>query len=145
MTAPQEPAEAAEPDEVVDGELVETPEQSGDQHPADHQDPADDQDVVQDADTVDPASQAVSGGVPAGTPPVPIAAPAFDYTDDGVPTLDYVRDKIEGRWGTALGSTELAEASQPGRAQQDAAEERARLAAEKLAEIRRQVGGGGKD
>ena len=31
------------------------------------------------------------------------------YTDAGVPTLDGVRDKIETRYGTALGATELAE------------------------------------
>ena len=35
------------------------------------------------------------------------APPATGYTHGGVPTLDYVRDKIEGRYATALGMEEL--------------------------------------
>src|SRR6476469_6624068 len=35
------------------------------------------------------------------------APPVTGYTDSGVPTLDYVRDKIEGRYATALGMEEL--------------------------------------
>jgi phage shock protein A len=33
---------------------------------------------------------------------------ATDYTDDGVPTLDYVRDQIEGRFAMSIGTNELA-------------------------------------
>lgn len=84
--------------------------------------------------------QTVSPTVVPGAPGTPIA-PSFDYTDDGVPTLDYVRDRIEQRYGTALGGTELAEGSAAGRAQRDAEAERARLAQEKLAELRAQVDG----
>lgn len=84
--------------------------------------------------------QTVSPSVVPGAPGTP-TAPSFDYTDDGVPTLDYVRDRIEQRYGTALGGTELAEASAAGRAQRDAEAERARLAQEKLAELRAQVDG----
>lgn len=63
------------------------------------------------------------------------------YTDGGVPTLDYVRDKIEGRYATALGMEELVGDSDQARslAEQEAAREKA--AAEKLAEIRRSLGG----
>ncbi len=35
-------------------------------------------------------------------------APATHYTDSGVPTFDYVRDQIEGRFATSVGATELA-------------------------------------
>ncbi len=77
---------------------------------------------------------------------------APDYTEAGVPSLDYVRNKIEGRYGTALGSTELAEAAAAREAaaraeaeqrelvtadQQRAAREQA--AKDKLDEIRRSI------
>lgn len=65
--------------------------------------------------------------------------PAFDYTDAGVPTLDYVRDRIEGRAGTALGHQELQHRQV--QAQADAAAERERLARAKLDEIRKSLGG----
>ena len=35
-------------------------------------------------------------------------APEGDYTESGVPGFDFVRDRIENRFATALGSTELA-------------------------------------
>ena len=79
--------------------------------------------------------------------PDPGPPPAVDpfpsgYTNEGVPTLDYVRDKIEGRWATSVGTAELAEESAAGRdiAEQEA--ERAKKAKEKLDEIRRSLGGG---
>jgi phage shock protein A len=64
-----------------------------------------------------------------------------DYDDAGVPTFEHVRDKIEGRYATALGSTELTEESEAGRsiAQQEADHEAA--ARERLEQIRRSVGG----
>lgn len=151
-------------DEVIDGEIVEAEHRDADLGQAADAD-ADTMDADADADAVDAGASAVSEDVPAGTSPDPVAVPdapvapvagtddtvitagaapgpVFDYTDDGVPTLDFVRDKIEGRWGTAMGSTELAQASQAGRQQQDAAAERDRRAKEKLAELRRQVDGG---
>ncbi|WP_181784550.1 hypothetical protein [Pseudonocardia pini] len=54
-----------------------------------------DDDIV-DAEVVEPTAL---------TPPPP--AVSTDYTDQGVPTLDYVRDKIEGRSATAMGWEEL--------------------------------------
>jgi len=76
------------------------------------------------------------------TEPAGAAAPAGDYVD-GVPTFDFVRDRIEGRYATALGTTELAEESATGRsvAQQ---EDRDKAARERLEEIRRSMGGGEK-
>ena len=74
--------------------------------------------------------------------PEPAAAPpATGYTDSGVPTLDYVRDKIEGRYATALGMEELVGDTDQARslAEQEAARKKA--AEEKLAEIRRSLGG----
>ena len=43
----------------------------------------------------------------ATAPPPP--SPVPDYDDRGVPSLDYVRDKIESRYATSLGAAELAE------------------------------------
>jgi len=72
---------------------------------------------------------------------VPGSTPLGDYDDAGVPTFEHVRDKIEGRYATALGSTELTEESEAGRsiAQQEADHEAA--ARERLEQIRRSVGG----
>ncbi|GAA1400009.1 hypothetical protein GCM10009613_56430 [Pseudonocardia kongjuensis] len=78
------------------------------------------------------------------TPPPPVPGgqqPATDYTDDGVPTFEYVRDRIEGRAATAAAAEELA--GDDGKAQeaQDAFADRERKAADRLAEIRRSMGG----
>lgn len=72
---------------------------------------------------------------------VPGSTPVGDYDDAGVPTFEHVRDKIEGRYATALGSTELTEESEAGRsiAQQEA--DRAAAARERLEQIRRSVRG----
>lgn len=58
------------------------------------------------------------------------------YTDAGVPTLEGVREKIESRYGAALGATELAEETPEGRAAAEQYETRRKAAAEKLEEIR---------
>ena len=72
---------------------------------------------------------------------VPSSTPVGDYDETGVPTFEHVRDKIEGRYATALGSTELAEESETGRsiAQQQA--DRDAAARERLEQIRRSVRG----
>ena len=64
-----------------------------------------------------------------------------DYDEAGVPTFEHVRDKIEGRYATAIGGTELAEESAAGLsiAQQQADREAA--ARKRLEEIRRSVRG----
>ena len=58
-----------------------------------------------------------------------------------MPTFEHVRDKIEGRYATAIGATELAEESEVGRsiAQQEA--DRDAAARERLEQIRRSVHG----
>lgn len=84
---------------------------------------------IVDGEVVEPAA-----------PPLPLPAP--DYDEHGVPSFDYVRDRIEQRSGTAIGHTELAGGTEAARSLDEQAAERERKAAEKLAEIRRSLGGG---
>jgi phage shock protein A len=62
-----------------------------------------------------------------------------DYSEDGVPSFDYVRDRIERRAAVADGATELAGESKDSIDEQIA--ERDRAARDKLAEIRRSLRG----
>ena len=62
--------------------------------------------------------------------------PDTGYTTAGVPTLDGVREKIETRYGTALGATELAEETPEARSAAEQFDKRQKAAAEKLDEIR---------
>ena len=71
---------------------------------------------------------------PTATPDV--APPDPGYDGAGVPTFESVREKIETRYGTALGATELDAESPEGRQVEDQYEERQRAAAERLAQIR---------
>ena len=66
----------------------------------------------------------------------PVTPPDTGYTPGGVPTLDGVREKIETRYGTALGATELAEETTEGRIAAQRYEARQHAAADKLEEIR---------
>lgn len=68
-----------------------------------------------------------------------IVAPPPDYSVAGVPSLDFVRDKIEGRYARSLGSTELAEETPEARSFQEQAAKREEAAQEKLAAIRRSL------
>jgi hypothetical protein len=87
-----------------------------------------------------PESTAPSGEVqPTGTAPA-APPPAPDYDERGVPSLDYVRDKIESRYATALGATELAEGTAEARSVEEQEAVRAKAAKEKLEEIRRSLG-----
>ena len=61
-----------------------------------------------------------------------------DYTEDGVPTFDFVRDKIEGRHLTSEAATELAGDPQNTQEQFDQREEAGR---DRLEEIRRSLRG----
>jgi phage shock protein A len=74
-------------------------------------------------------------------PPIPSPAEAADtgYTPDGVPTFESVREKIETRYGTALGATELAAETPQGRSVEEQYEERQRAAAERLEQIRKSM------
>ncbi|SPM36956.1 Phage shock protein A [Mycobacterium rhizamassiliense] len=63
-------------------------------------------------------------------------APDPGYDSAGVPTFESVREKIETRYGTALGSAELAAETPQRRSVEDEYDERQRAAAERLAQIR---------
>nr|WP_163801952.1 hypothetical protein [Mycolicibacterium sediminis] len=58
------------------------------------------------------------------------------YTAAGVPTFDSVREKIEGRFGTAMGAAELAAETPEGRSADEQYEARQKAAADRLAQIR---------
>lgn len=72
-------------------------------------------------------------------PPPPAEALDTGYTPGGVPTFESVREKIEGRYGSALGAAELAAETPEGRTADEQYEERQRAAAERLAQIRAQM------
>ena len=77
--------------------------------------------------------------------PAPEAAPPpaepvdAGYAPSGVPTFESVREKIETRYGTAIGTTELDAESPEGRTIEEQYEARQRAAAERLAEIRKSM------
>ncbi len=58
------------------------------------------------------------------------------YDANGVPTFESVREKIENRFGTAIGATELAEETPEGRTVAEQYEKRQEAAAERLRQIR---------
>jgi phage shock protein A len=75
-------------------------------------------------------------------PPPPTTAPASapppsEYDEHGVPSFDYVRDKIESRYATSIGATELAAETTDARTLEQQEAERAKAAAAKLEEIRK--------
>jgi len=72
--------------------------------------------------------------------PLPQAPPG-DYDQAGVPSFDYVRDRIENRVATSVGSQELADATPEGKAVEDQFEARQQAGRDKLEEIRRQMRG----
>lgn len=74
--------------------------------------------------------------VEAPAAPVPVPPVDTGYTASGVPTFESVREKIETRYGTALGSAELDAETPEGRSAEEQYEARQRAAHEKLEEIR---------
>jgi phage shock protein A len=67
-------------------------------------------------------------------------APADGYSD-GVPTFEHVRNRIEQRYATAAGTTEMADESAAGRSIAQQQEDRDAAARERLAQIRRSLRG----
>ncbi|WP_137145246.1 hypothetical protein [Mycolicibacterium sp. CR10] len=74
---------------------------------------------------------------PAPPPAVPVDT---GYTASGVPTFDSVREKIETRYSTSVGSAELAAETPEGRSVEEQYEARQKAAAERLAQIRQSMG-----
>lgn len=76
---------------------------------------------------------------PEPVPPAPVlpaTPPDPGYDPSGVPTFESVREKIENRFGTAIGATELAESTPEGRSVAEQYEKRQEAAAERLRQIR---------
>jgi len=77
---------------------------------------------------------------PDATPVPPPAAPVdTGYTAGGVPTFDSVREKIETRYATSVGSAELAAETPEGRSVEEQYDTRQKAAAERLAQIRQSM------
>lgn len=69
--------------------------------------------------------------------PTPTPTPQeTGYTQSGVPTFESVREKIENRYGTAVGSSELASETPEGREVEERYEARKRAAHDRLEQIR---------
>ncbi|MGV0744768.1 hypothetical protein [Mycolicibacterium sp. XJ870] len=78
-----------------------------------------------------------TAAAPVPTAPAPAPQPAeTGYTAGGVPTFDAVREKIETRYGTAIGASELAAETPEGRSVDEQYDARQRAAAERLKQIR---------
>jgi phage shock protein A len=75
----------------------------------------------------EPTSSAAESNVDAG------------YTTSGVPTLDSVREKIDKRYETSIGTAELDAESPEGRGIEEQYQARQRAAAERLAQIRESI------
>src|SRR5215212_3457 len=73
------------------------------------------------------------------SPPPPAEAADTGYTPGGVPTFESVQEKIETRYGTAIGASELAAETPQGRTVEEQYDARQRAAAERLAEIRKSM------
>jgi hypothetical protein len=73
--------------------------------------------------------------------PPPVLPPG-DYNEAGVPSFDFVRDRIENRVATSIGTQELADATPEGKEVEDKFEARKKAGLSKLEEIRRSMRGG---
>jgi phage shock protein A len=71
--------------------------------------------------------------------PAPVEPLDTGYSPGGVPTFESVREKIETRYGTATGASELAAETPEGRTVEEQYDARQRAAAERLAEIRKSM------
>jgi phage shock protein A len=71
-------------------------------------------------------------------PETPAGQPDTDpgYSSSGVPTFESVREKIESRYETSIGSAELDAETAEGRDVEDQYDARQRAAADRLAQIR---------
>jgi phage shock protein A len=76
---------------------------------------------------------------PSAEPVTPAEPVDTGYTPGGVPTFESVREKIETRYGTAIGASELAAETPEGRTVEEQYDARQRAAAERLAEIRKSM------
>jgi phage shock protein A len=68
--------------------------------------------------------------------PLPVEPVDTGYTAGGVPTFDSVREKIETRYGTAIGAAELAAETPEGRTVEEQYDARQRAAIKRMEQIR---------
>jgi phage shock protein A len=71
-----------------------------------------------------------------------VVVPPPDYSAQGVPSLDFVRDKIEGRFAQSIGAAEFAAATPEARSAAEQQQDREQAAKDKLDAIRRSLHGG---
>ncbi len=71
-----------------------------------------------------------------------VTVPPADYSEQGVPSLDFVRDKIEGRFARSQGSAELADETPEARSAAEQRQEREKAAKDRLEAIRQSLHGG---
>ncbi len=94
-------------------------------------------DLVPAEPALAPESDATIDAPGSNTPvALPVSPAETGYTADGVPTFDYAREKIETRYGAAIGAGELAAETPEGRSVEEQYEARQKAAAERLAQIR---------
>jgi hypothetical protein len=82
------------------------------------------------------AGEAAQKPAPPAPPLAPLAPIETGYTPSGVPTFDYARERIESRYGTAIGAAELAAETPEGRTVEEQYDARQKAAADRLAQIR---------
>lgn len=92
-----------------------------------------------DDDIVDAEIAEVDDGAALAVPSSPLPAPETDYTADGVPTFDYVRDRIEGRIATSAGLGELAADTPQAASLDDQFAAREQAGRDRLEQIRRSM------
>ncbi|WP_315772418.1 hypothetical protein [Rhodococcoides kroppenstedtii] len=92
--------------------------------------------VTVDAEIVD---DPVGPPVGVGVSEPGLAAPGLTWTADGVPTWDGVRERVEGRSGSAMGAAELDAESAAGRTEAEKFAERERAGKARLEEIRKSM------
>ena len=80
--------------------------------------------------------QAPAATVTAEPVSVPVQPVDTGYTAGGVPTFDSVREKIETRYGTAIGAAELAAETPEGRTVEEQYDARQRAAIKRMEQIR---------
>ncbi|WP_243727355.1 hypothetical protein [Actinocrispum wychmicini] len=99
-----------------------------------------DAEIVSESTALDkPAAATPAVHTPAVDMPDPLAP--IDYTDAGVPTFDYVRDRIENRIATSAGMGELTGESPQAKSIDEQMAERDKAGLDKLEEIRRSLRG----
>ena len=97
--------------------------------------PIPEQEPAAEGETVDDI--ALQPDTPLSAAPVPPVDTG--YTQGGVPTFESVREKIETRYGTAIGAAELDAESAEGRTIEEQYDARQRAAAERLNAIRKSM------